>query len=118
MKKLVGIFVMFALFAPSMAKAVDPPRHNGPERIIGTRHDDTLRGGRGPDIIKGLGGDDVIWTGKGGPGDKAYGGTGNDRLHNWASGNSPGLLNGGPGRDKCVGDFHDTFRNCEVIRYR
>jgi Ca2+-binding RTX toxin-like protein len=90
---------------------------NGPDLIQGLGGDDRLNGNHGPDVADGGPGNDVIWTGKGGPGDEAYGGPGNDRLNNWSSGSAPGLLDGGDGRDVCIGDKHDTFVSCEVIRF-
>ena len=62
--------------------------------------------------------DDVLTTGKGGATEAAYGGRGDDVLKDFASGQSPGLLVGGPGRDRCIGDKLDTFRGCEVVKIR
>jgi Ca2+-binding RTX toxin-like protein len=113
------VLAVALLLVPTAAQALDPPDGNGPSVIMGTMGDDQgLYGGRGPDVIYGLAGDDHIWTGKGGPGDEVYGGPGDDRVNNWDSGSSPGLLVGGPGRDVCTGDPHDTFRGCEVVRYK
>lgn len=87
-----------------------------PDVIIGTNGDDHLTGGNSPDIIKGRGGNDSIWGNKG-P-DRMFGGLGRDSLHGFGSGNTKDYLNGGPGRDICVGTRHDTFVSCEVIRVR
>ena len=46
--------------------------------IVGTRHDDFLRGTAAADLIRGLGGDDRLW-GRGGD-DQLFGGTGRDVL--------------------------------------
>jgi Ca2+-binding RTX toxin-like protein len=89
--------------------------NNGPDTVKGGRGDDFVSGGKGPDIVKGGRGDDIVWTGKSGPGDKGYGGRGNDVVNNFGSGDSPGLLDGGPGTDKCRGDEHDTYVSCEII---
>jgi hypothetical protein len=88
---------------------------NGPDIILGMAGDDILAGNNGPDVVRGGPGDDIVWTGRSGPGDKGYGGSGNDVINNFGSGASPGLLVGGPGRDKCRGDKHDIFRGCEEI---
>jgi Ca2+-binding RTX toxin-like protein len=92
--------------------------HGGHYLIRALAGDDVVHAGTGPDIVRGGPGNDRLWTGKGGPGDQVFGGPGNDRIHNWGSGESPGLLVGGPGHDVCVGDPHDTFRGCEVIKFR
>lgn len=89
--------------------------NNGPDTVKGGRGDDIVSGGKGPDIVKGGRGDDIVWTGKSGPGDKGYGGRGDDVVNNFGSGESPGLLNGGPGHDKCRGNAHDTYVGCEII---
>jgi len=71
---------------------------NGPQVIYGRGGDDRINGGKGPDIV--------------------YGGRGDDVLKDFASGQSPGLLVGGPGHDRCIGDKLDTFRGCEVVKIR
>lgn len=91
---------------------------NGAQIIWGLGGADRINGGRGPDILHGGLGDDVLTTGKGGATEAAYGGLGNDVLKDFASGQSPGLLAGGKGHDRCIGDKHDTFRSCEVIKIR
>ncbi len=91
---------------------------NGPQIIYGRGGDDRINGGRGPDVIWGGIGDDRLTTGKGGATEAAHGGPGNDVLKDFASGQSPGLLAGGKGHDRCIGDKHDTFRSCEVIKIR
>jgi len=91
---------------------------NGPQIIYGRGGDDRINGGRGPDVIYGGLGDDRLTTGKGGATEAAYGGRGNDVLKDFASGQSTGTLVGGPGRDRCIGDKHDTFRGCEVVKLR
>jgi Ca2+-binding RTX toxin-like protein len=80
--------------------------------------DDIVHGENGNDVVYGGAGADVIWTGKAGPGDEAYGGPGNDRLHNFGSGQAPGLMDGGPGWDICVGNESDTYISCEVVKMR
>ncbi|MGH2658797.1 MAG: hypothetical protein ACRDHS_03825 [Actinomycetota bacterium] len=91
---------------------------NGAQIIYGRGGDDIINGGKGPDVIYGGLGNDRLTTGKGGATEAAYGGRGNDLLKDYASGQSPGLLVGGPGRDICIGDKHDTFRGCEVVKLR
>lgn len=89
----------------------------GRQRIFGMGGDDLLIGGKSPDILRGGDGNDILWTGKGGKPESAYGGRGDDRVHNHSSGESPGIVSGGPGFDHCSGDPHDTFIGCEKIRY-
>jgi len=91
---------------------------NGGQIIYGRGGDDVINGGRGPDVLFGGLGDDRLTTGKGGATEAAYGGRGNDLLKDYASGQSAGLLVGGPGRDICIGDKHDTFQGCEVVKLR
>ena len=90
----------------------------GPQIIRGRGGDDRINGGKGPDVLYGGRGDDDLTTGKGGATEAAYGGQGDDVLKDFASGQSPGLLVGGSGHDLCVGDKHDTFRGCEVVKLR
>jgi len=86
--------------------------------IRGLGGNDALHGGNGIDIVYGGPGNDHIWTGSGGAPEAAYGGRGNDVIHDWWSGKHPGLLNGGPGHDKCVGTKNTTYVSCEHIIWR
>ncbi|HEY3023461.1 MAG TPA: hypothetical protein VGK11_07500 [Actinomycetota bacterium] len=125
---ILGTAVLAVLLAGSVAQASNPTvvtgttkgdrigGMNGPQTIYGRGGDDRINGGKGPDIIYGGLGDDILTTGKGGATEAAYGGRGNDVVKDFASGQSPGLLVGGPGRDRCIGDKQDTFRGCEVIK--
>ncbi len=70
---------------------------------IGTHLDDRLRGGRGADVITGLGGPDKL-IGRGGA-DRLCGGAGRDKLK---GGSGFDICKGGPGRDKAS--------RCEVER--
>lgn len=90
----------------------------GPQIIYGRRGDDRINGGKGPDVIYGGRGDDRLTTGKGGATEAAYGGPGNDVLKDYASGQSGGLLRGQRGHDVCIGDKHDIFLGCEVVKLR
>jgi len=129
-KTILGTAVLAVLLAGSVAQASNPTEvtgttkgdwiqgMNGPQIIYGRGGADRINGGKGPDILYGGLGDDLLTTGKGGATEAAYGGRGNDVLKDFASGQSHGLLAGGPGRDRCVGDKHDTFRSCEVIKLR
>jgi len=92
--------------------------NGGWQITYGLGGNDSLHGGRGTDLIHGGRGNDRVWTGSGGAKEAAWGGRGNDRINDWASGESPGYLNGGPGHDVCIGDKHDTFISCEVIRWK
>lgn len=69
---------------------------NGPDRVVGTRYDDVLAGGKGPDIIIAKAGDDRLWGGRG-----------------------PDTFKCGPGFDVAhnIRDTsNDTFSNCEVVK--
>jgi Ca2+-binding RTX toxin-like protein len=127
---VVAVVVMAVLFGAMAAEAASPAivtgtpmgdrmeGTNGPQIFYGRGGDDRISGGKGPDVLYGGPGDDSMTTGKGGATEAAYGGPGNDLLKDYASGQSPGLLAGGPGRDRCIGDKHDTFRSCEIIELR
>jgi Ca2+-binding RTX toxin-like protein len=91
---------------------------NGAQIVYGRGGGDRINGGRGPDVLYGGLGDDRLTTGKGGATEAAYGGRGSDVIKDFASGQSPGKLVGGPGHDRCIGDKHDTFRGCEVVKLR
>jgi len=129
-KTVLGTAVLAALVAGPVAEASNPTvvtgtsqgdqiqGMNGPQIIYGRGGDDQINGGKGPDIVYGGLGDDVLTTGKGGATEAAYGGRGDDVLKDFASGQSPGLLVGGPGHDLCIGDKLDAFRGCEVIKIR
>jgi Ca2+-binding RTX toxin-like protein len=129
-KTILGTAVLAVLFGGSVAQASNPTivtgttkwdriqGMTGPQIIYGRGGADRINGGKGPDILYGGLGDDLLTTGKGGATEAAFGGRGNDVLKDFASGQSPGLLAGGPGRDRCIGDKHDTFRSCEVIKLR
>jgi Ca2+-binding RTX toxin-like protein len=129
-KTILGTAVLAVLLAGSVAQASSPTvvtgttkgdhigGMNGAQIIYGRGGADRINGGEGPDTLYGGLGDDLLTTGKGGATEAAYGGRGNDVLKDFASGQSLGLLAGGPGRDQCIGDKHDTFRSCEVIKLR
>lgn len=92
---------------------------NGADLLNGQAGNDRLYGGRGPDLINGGPGADVIWTGKGGAqdGDRAHGGDGDDKIFNFGSGRTAGVVVGGRGYDTCTVDRTDHVYSCEVIRY-
>jgi hypothetical protein len=129
-RAIVGTAVLAILVAGPVAGASNPTvvtgttkgdqiaGMTGPQTIYGRGGADRINGGKGPDIIYGGLGDDVLTTGNGGATEVAYGGKGDDVLKDFASGQSPGRLVGGPGSDVCIGDKHDTFRSCEVIKLR
>lgn len=109
-----------------------------PVNIVGTRGDDELSGGRGPDVFLGLGGGDEFQGSIGndracggaghdlliaGPGsDRFDGGPGNDRIEgeqgdDWVWG-GPGRdrLVGGPGKDTCQSERRDREpKGCEIF---
>jgi hypothetical protein len=90
------------------APAPTPPGFN---LIFGGRNADRLPGTAGPDAIFGFGGNDRIF-GRGGA-DRLYGMRGNDVIR--SVDHSRDLVNGGPGRDRCIVNRNDVVKNCEVI---
>lgn len=80
----------------------------GPQTIYGDNGRDTIRAGGGPDICYGENGDDSLF-GQGGP-DTCHGGNGNDAILGEAGpdrlfgGNGDDVLNGGPSADTLQGD--------------
>lgn len=121
----LGCGLVAVVLMASLASAADPivgssgDDHlrggNGPDVVLGMAGDDVVAGNNGPDIVKGGPGDDIVWTGRSGPGDKGYGGRGDDVVNNFGSGAAGGLLDGGPGTDKCRGNKHDTYVGCEIV---
>jgi hypothetical protein len=85
-----------------------PPGFN---LIFGGRNADRLPGTAGPDAIFGFGGNDRIF-GRGGA-DRLYGMRGNDVIR--SVDHSRDLVNGGPGRDRCIVNRNDIVKNCETI---
>lgn len=86
---------------------------SGPDRILGTSDANVLYGGKGRDVIKGRRGPDEV-DGFRGRDEKLYGNRGDDQL--WApvfrgERDQTSLLDGGGGRDECVGGRQ---RSCEV----
>jgi hypothetical protein len=71
---------------------------------IGTAIDNTINGGRGADVIRGLGGNDHLigWE----KADHIFGGAGGDRL---AGRTGHDILDGGTGRDVLIGGFGDDI---------
>jgi Ca2+-binding RTX toxin-like protein len=98
----------------------------GRDRLVGTAGNEELRGGPGNDVLRGQGGQDLAFGGAGD--DEVHGGAGNDVLVDHrgtnqlfgnagadrldARGGRADLLNGGPGKDRCVGDRNDRKRRC------
>jgi Ca2+-binding RTX toxin-like protein len=127
----VGAFAPAHAAGPPQAVAQTRPG-NGPNRsactitgtdgndeLVGTPGDDVICGYGGDDIILGLAGDDLLI---GGPGDDILvGGTGrdvligdegNDRLIDTRE---PGVEDGGPDADRCVGVHGTLFNDCERV---
>lgn len=75
-----------------------------PVNIVGTRGDDELSGGRGPDVFLGLGGDDEFQGSIGN--DRACGGGGHDLL---IAGPGNDRFDGGPGNDRVKGEQGDDW---------
>lgn len=88
--------------------APTPPGFN---LIFGGRNADRLPGTAGPDAIFGFGGNDRIF-GRGGA-DRLYGMRGNDVIR--SVDRSRDVVNGGPGRDRCIVNRNDIVKNCETI---
>jgi Ca2+-binding RTX toxin-like protein len=105
-----------------------PPQPKG-RKITGTKKNDYLAGGGGPDTIKGLGGNDTIMGGggddtlNGGDGndvidggagaDKIQGGKGSDTI--LSADGQRDTVDCGPGVDKATVDAIDIVKNCESI---
>jgi hypothetical protein len=117
---LVGFATPAAHAAPSKPK----PKCAGERAtLVGTRGDDVLRAGKGPQVIVGKGGDDRIVAGRGD--DTICGGSGTDVL---AGGKGADHMVGGPGRkDRCLGGkptndrirgrrADTAARSCEIVR--
>jgi Ca2+-binding RTX toxin-like protein len=98
----------------------------GADRLVGTSRSEEIRGGPGNDVIRARGGNDAVFGGagrdvlRGGAGsdelvdhqgaNRLFGNAGADRLDGRRGGAD--LLNGGPGRDRCLGNKNDTRRRC------
>jgi len=87
------------------------PTPSGFNLIFGGRNADRLPGTAGADAIFGFGGNDRIF-GRGGA-DRLYGMRGNDVIR--SVDHSRDLVNGGPGRDRCIVNRNDVVKNCETI---
>lgn len=87
------------------------PVPSGFNLIFGGRNADRLPGTAGRDAIFGFGGNDRIF-GRGGA-DALYGMRGNDVIR--SVDHSRDLVNGGPGRDRCIVNRNDIVKNCETI---
>jgi len=103
---VVGLMVIaFAGVALAMAKAGDA----GPNRLVGSAENDTLRGRSGADTLIGRG-----------DSDRFFGGSGGDLINARERGEAEGdLVDCGPGRDMVLTDntTEDTIlSNCEVVR--
>jgi Ca2+-binding RTX toxin-like protein len=112
---LLGLFV--AVDASSAAKRIGTNRAN---KISGTAGADTIKGKGGKDKINGKGGKDKLNGGKGrdtvvgGRGaDRMMGGPGNDVIKA-ADGKRDKVINGGPGKNRCV---IDTALELSVARH-
>jgi Ca2+-binding RTX toxin-like protein len=116
---LLGLFV--AVDASFAAKRIGTNRAN---KISGTAGADTIKGRGGKDKINGKGGKDKLNGGKGrdtvvgGRGaDRMMGGPGNDVIKA-ADGKRDKVINGGPGKNRCVIDTAlelSVTRNCSTI---
>jgi hypothetical protein len=87
------------------------PVPSGFNLIFGGRNADRLPGTAGADAIFGFGGNDRIF-GRGGA-DRLYGMRGNDVIR--SVDHSRDVVNGGPGRDRCIVNRNDIVKNCETI---
>jgi Ca2+-binding RTX toxin-like protein len=128
----LGLPVLLLLASPTHAsepgpwtKVVGTPEGerihtgDGRQRIFAKGGDDRISSGFDADVVHGGLGDDVIWSGPDeDEGEHAYGGAGDDRLHD-QDGRDPSeaaVLDGGPGHDICTGyPGSTTFVSCEVI---
>lgn len=121
MKKALACIVTAAvLMVPAVALAHhndDAPGTDGPNGrtlFVGTPHEDDLRGGSAPDLIRALDGDDRLGGEHGG--DKLVGGPGNDVF--WP-GRGKDVVLCGRGRDvvnTLKENPSDTYKDCEVVK--
>jgi hypothetical protein len=77
----------------------------GDDRLVGTNGDDVIAGRPGNDRLIGRECNDIL-----------NGGLGNDRLN--GVDHFVDRINGGRGTDVCVGNYEDSFFNCERIFIR
>ena len=94
---------------PTPPPAVIPTGWN---LIIGSPSPDRLPGTLGRDAIFAFGSNDAL-IGRDGV-DRLYGMRGNDRLRGGVLDGDRDVMNGGQGRDVCVGSPLDVYRSCEI----
>lgn len=108
--KLFGGLGIDKLFGGSGRDVLDGGPGN--DLLHGNADNDRLIGGPGNDVLSGDIGNDKISCGTGT--DKALGGTGFDAI-DCRDGRGGDTINGGRGRDSCIGDKRDKFIACEKI---
>jgi Ca2+-binding RTX toxin-like protein len=105
---LAVVGIMLVLFAGAALAVVKVGNH-GPNRLVGTAENDTLRGRGGADTIIGKG-----------DSDRLYGGRGRDHINARERGRAEDdLVDCGMGRDTVLTDNTTEDRilaNCEVVR--
>lgn len=121
------VAALLVVLTASVAFAATRVGNDGPNRLVGTAQNDTLRGLGGNDRLRGLGDSDRLF-GNGGrdvllggnDSDRMVGGKGNDRINAGEPGRLDGdTINCGPGRDVVINarPTEDIIRaNCEVVR--
>jgi Ca2+-binding RTX toxin-like protein len=117
-------FLLGLLVAADSSIAAKRIGTNHGDKISGTSGADTINGKGGKDKIKGKGGNDKLNGGKGGDtvvggkgADRMMGGAGNDVIKA-ADGKRDKVINGGPGKNRCVIDTAlelSIARNCSSI---
>ena len=105
---VVALGLMLVLFAGT-ALAVVKVGNDGPNRLVGTAQNDTLRGKGGADTLIGKG-----------DSDRLYGGRGRDHINARERGRAEDdLVDCGKGRDTVLTDntTEDRIaRNCEIVK--
>lgn len=105
---VVALGLMLVLFAGT-ALAVVKVGNDGPNRLVGTAQNDTLRGMGGADTLIGKG-----------DSDRLYGGRGRDHINARERGRAEDdLVDCGKGRDTVLTDntTEDRIaRNCEIVK--
>ncbi len=112
------VSVLLVALAAGTALAVTKYCQGGGAYCYGTSTTDYLYDGPGRDYIYAYGGSDYIYANYYYRDyDRAYGGSGNDRIRAYDDYNSGyyDYVYGGDGYDRCWVDYEDYYYGCEVV---